>query len=988
MAEIKPLPPSVAAQIKSSTDISSLSSVVLSLLKNALDAGAGRVDITVDFGRGSCSVEDDGQGITPADFHEDGGLGKPYRKRCGLLLRPCMLTSLDTSNFNVQGMHHGSHGTFLSSLSALSILTITSHHHAFNSTNSLVLHHSRVAARLTPAPTYLDLMGRAHGTRISVQDLFGNMPVRVKQRPVGEAGSRLREKEWISLCKHTTGVILGWSRPITLTMKATDKDQIFRFKYPNLQKNSAQHNLVQIAHKSFDLLLIRTALVQGVGVDPSGWDSWIKTSARTPFITIRAVISLEPAPSRDVQFMCLGIHHISHDHGFNVLYEEVNRLFANSSFGAKEELEATDGLDRPGKKRDGRRKQDGYTNNQLRGGGKGADRWPMFFIRIDLKSEDARVTRHNKEGPERNNELCYVVNALGAMVTGFLAEHHLRPRKPRLSKPRPTASEPPAVSLQNRRPSRDDPASALQVGQTIENLSDDPTNAIKLPKHFSQGLQGDLGFGSWSRIKSSTRHNTTTDIGKSKTISSISPSFQASLKSSALDVDVPLASPIALSTSIADKPTSLLSQTDTDHEDGLVTWIDPVSRSKALVNTRTGFIVEELSRRRPMSTDGCTLLTRVRSGVAENLCRGLPSAPENFLNPKEGGWAKLFLEKWENPVFQRTEKAIPQVALGELSINGNCYQKGSKLEFKSAFTTSKTSLEARLTKRGLENAVVISQVDTKFILVKLRYGLSDEHSDKKDDDLIVLIDQHAADERIKVEELFSELCRAPLESIKIFESPLGFRSLIDTTYLQKPIQFELHIKESTPFKRHAESFSKWGILYDLIVPQQGSNSIESRNTCRLIILTLPPSIAERCRTEPKILIELLRSEVWKMEEGKHNTSNSLTTPPSINTNELTWSQLIHGCPQGILDMINSRSCRSAIMFNDRLSISECRTLVDRLSRCLFPFQCAHGRPSMVPLLGMGSLGSVDDCGGSLDSSVGERERRISFRDAWKEWAEE
>lgn len=37
------------------------------------------------------------------------------------------------------------------------------------------------------------------------------------------------------------------------------------------------------------------------------------------------------------------------------------------------------------------------------------------------------------------------------------------------------------------------------------------------------------------------------------------------------------------------------------------------------------------------------------------------------------------------------------------------------------------------------------------------------------------------------------------------------------------------------------------------------------------------------------------------------------------------------------------------MFNDELSVAHCRDLVQQLSQCTFPFQCAHGRPSIVPL---------------------------------------
>ena len=77
---IVPLPPEVAAKFKSSTAITSLSMVVLGLLANSLDAHARRVDINVDLRKGAASVEDDGNGIPPKEFGEDGGLGKPYRE--------------------------------------------------------------------------------------------------------------------------------------------------------------------------------------------------------------------------------------------------------------------------------------------------------------------------------------------------------------------------------------------------------------------------------------------------------------------------------------------------------------------------------------------------------------------------------------------------------------------------------------------------------------------------------------------------------------------------------------------------------------------------------------------------------------------------------------------------------------------------------------------------------------------------------------------
>jgi DNA mismatch repair protein MLH3 len=84
---IQPLPPEVVSQIKSSTTITSLNGVVCELLKNSLDASSKRVESIIDYGRGSCVVEDDGMGILPSEFGEDGGLGKLYRENIPLDFR-------------------------------------------------------------------------------------------------------------------------------------------------------------------------------------------------------------------------------------------------------------------------------------------------------------------------------------------------------------------------------------------------------------------------------------------------------------------------------------------------------------------------------------------------------------------------------------------------------------------------------------------------------------------------------------------------------------------------------------------------------------------------------------------------------------------------------------------------------------------------------------------------------------------------------------
>lgn len=76
---IQALPSDVIAKLKSSTSIVNLPGVIVELIKNALDGNAHTIFVTVDFQRGGCIVEDDGDGIPPNEFEPAGGLGKAHR---------------------------------------------------------------------------------------------------------------------------------------------------------------------------------------------------------------------------------------------------------------------------------------------------------------------------------------------------------------------------------------------------------------------------------------------------------------------------------------------------------------------------------------------------------------------------------------------------------------------------------------------------------------------------------------------------------------------------------------------------------------------------------------------------------------------------------------------------------------------------------------------------------------------------------------------
>lgn len=77
---IRPLPQDAVDKIKSASAISSLNQVACGLLKNSLDARSSKVNLHLDYLLGNCVVEDNGDGIEPFEFLEDGGLLKLHRE--------------------------------------------------------------------------------------------------------------------------------------------------------------------------------------------------------------------------------------------------------------------------------------------------------------------------------------------------------------------------------------------------------------------------------------------------------------------------------------------------------------------------------------------------------------------------------------------------------------------------------------------------------------------------------------------------------------------------------------------------------------------------------------------------------------------------------------------------------------------------------------------------------------------------------------------
>lgn len=60
-------------------------------------------------------------------------------------------------------------------------------------------------------------------------------------------------------------------------------------------------------------------------------------------------------------------------------------------------------------------------------------------------------------------------------------------------------------------------------------------------------------------------------------------------------------------------------------------------------------------------------------------------------------------------------------------------------------------------------------------------------------------------------------------------------------------------------------------------------------------------------------------------------------------------------PPAVLRILNFKACRGAIMFGDPLLPSECCLIIEELKATSLCFQCAHGRPTTVPIVNVASL---------------------------------
>ena len=190
MSRIRRLPPELANQIAAGEVVERPASVVKELVENAIDAGARRITITIEFGgKKLVAVEDDGEGMTP----EDAALAIE-RHATSKIASAGDLAAIRTLGFR---------GEALPSIASVCRFRLRTRARGALSGTEI-----RVEAGRTSS---VREVGAPEGTLIEVEDLFFNLPARRKflKADTAEAAQVSRLATQIALGYPELGIVLN-----------------------------------------------------------------------------------------------------------------------------------------------------------------------------------------------------------------------------------------------------------------------------------------------------------------------------------------------------------------------------------------------------------------------------------------------------------------------------------------------------------------------------------------------------------------------------------------------------------------------------------------------------------------------------------------------------------------------------------------------------------------------------------------------------------
>ncbi|CAI5696715.1 unnamed protein product [Oreochromis niloticus] len=271
--------------------------------------------------------------------------------------------------------------------------------------------------------------------------------------------------------------------------------------------------------------------------------------------------------------------------------------------------------------------------------------------------------------------------------------------------------------------------------------------------------------------------------------------------------------------------------------------------------------------------------------------------------------------KWNNPVFVRPPMVGVDISSGQAD--------GLVVKIHNVL------FPYRFSKSMIHSMKVIHQVDKKFLacLISTKDDELVEHTETKGN-LLVLVDQHAAHERVRLENLIAVIAVcAVTDSYEDDPDAPGERRLCTSTILP-PLGISVTEEEIRMLRSCQPHLRSLGLEVHFSPAADLKVFVGKVPLC-----FMEKESNELRRGRPSVIKPIAEEYLREQIELLHSTGRVRGTLP------LT-----------VLKVLASLACHGAIKFNDTLSRDECYSLVASLSACQLPFQCAHGRPSIVPLV--------------------------------------
>ncbi|KAJ7741084.1 hypothetical protein B0H16DRAFT_1565880 [Mycena metata] len=379
-------------------------------------------------------------------------------------------------------------------------------------------------------------------------------------------------------------------------------------------------------------------------------------------------------------------------------------------------------------------------------------------------------------------------------------------------------------------------------------------------------------------------------------------------------------------------------------------WTDPHTGQIYVVDARTGNSYRQSEP--PPAPDSGAVFVRQGRTLSRQKARG----NEGQDKPEMPEWIHKALEA--NDIYAVAEDKIPYLThLPAPDVDApkqhDChgFQRFSDyLKVGQPYGDSTAASSRRFEKEDLRHAQVIDQVDRKFIACLIADSSAADDATRT----LVLIDQHAADERIRVERFLKELCLGYLSNVSTEGNEKGALRLRE---LSPPIPILLSRHEERQLRDPSARrvFEHWGFHFVDPPSEQPHDEVDASTSgySQVFVRCIPELVADKLLLDDE-LRDFVKTFLAKLENDLPAAQQRSET--NVAEDEFHWLRALRWCPQQLLDLVNSKACRGAIMFNDSLTTLQCKKLVDELCKTAFPFQCAHGRPSLVPLIDLGKDG--------------------------------